>query len=932
MRVLIAAFFCILSKAYSQPCINNISTNPHNPINNQFIPLMNQWFPGETSYTHNPFLNTHFSWYLDYGTIFLYPSTNNWSHPWSGNPDSVAMINPFSSAMPSQFSYLRPNDVSALNRDYKWEDGWELLWMNMGYFPDGYSISNPAPGSYYADYQRSYDPAPEDIPYFILYNRYRGLMRVIAKLWYDDENFRNVEVVLKFPDINPGEKKLTGILRHASATDLPLDQPTEITAIHSPRYRAPNFTQWMVADFQIGYDPCTCISRGELVLEFHAFNTMEVDIVGRTISGDQPITEADYTSKNFLNLSGVNEGYVSGTEVYQKMGNLFNQYKKNLEAYNENLADYNAWNNSIIREGISSANNYLTNGLADLAITDSLITWLYKNSSDTNQNLINISEVDTSNFEKKLTDQTKKALGGGFDFLSAQLNGPKPDKPKTSTIPVATYEESVYNGTITRVTTSKTLPLYIPGTIPNGYGSTIVDLSPYKFPAYNEVLGLVSLLKTPNAKIHMESKSAAPFWADYESSQFGGECFWEQRVSLKNNFSFRFTDNIDLALNPALDFDLSQTKSYVLLEIEIQNDAWQSYNPILQSGSNMHLVNSYKNSPNSRVVKNVYQSEWIDLELINQMVFSLKDSSQDTLFGIGYSSGSNCSWETNPYQEGDITSRINYIKVKILNDMYFNQIGTNDEPVNTTQSFSYILYDKEKGINHLSNVSEWSSQPVSGHFDKYIPGFVNLDSTNYSIWPEHPYITEVGAGGLLYIDAENVVISHDLVILPGYHLIIRTLNEIKVKSGVRLTPDVHLKIKRDYYPTPIFEYADNNFIYDFCNDNNQYHANISSANLQKSDHDNKRVLVDNSLEKKGINQVSIYPNPANTQIWIRSTSLPISEIQIIDLAGRIVIHEKPEDENVKKILMNTNTLQAGIYIVKTQCENAWSSQKLVIGR
>src|SRR5690554_3359781 len=310
--ITIMAILCLLSNTLSQPCTNNISTNPYNPINNQFVPLMNQWFPGYGTDTHNPFLNTQFSWYLDYGTIFLYPGTNNWNHQWSGNPDSVAMLNPFSSSMPSQFSYLRPDGVSALNRDFRWEDGWELLWMNMGYYPDGYSISNPAPGSYYANHQRSYDPLPADIPYFILYNRYRGLMRVVANVWYDNANFQNVEVILKFPNISKEDEQLTGILRHASAIDLPLDQPTEIMAIHSPRYRIPNLTQWMVADFQIGYDPCTCISRGELLLEFHAFNTMEVDIIGRATSVDQPITEADYTSTNFLNLSGVNGDYVPG--------------------------------------------------------------------------------------------------------------------------------------------------------------------------------------------------------------------------------------------------------------------------------------------------------------------------------------------------------------------------------------------------------------------------------------------------------------------------------------------------------------------------------------------------------------------------------------------------------------------------------------------
>ena len=125
------------SQLTAQPCTNGISTNPYNPVNDQFVPMMNQWYPesqypGTGTDTHNPFLNTHFNWYIGGGTIFLYPGSNAWSHQWSGNPDSVAMLNPYSGSMGPEFSYLRPDSVAASNRDFRWEDGWELLWMNMG--------------------------------------------------------------------------------------------------------------------------------------------------------------------------------------------------------------------------------------------------------------------------------------------------------------------------------------------------------------------------------------------------------------------------------------------------------------------------------------------------------------------------------------------------------------------------------------------------------------------------------------------------------------------------------------------------------------------------------------------------------------------------------------------------------------------------------
>jgi hypothetical protein len=142
-------FFLNTSESSAQPCSNGISTNPENPINGQFIPLSNLWYPGNGIDTANPFLNSGFTWYLGQGTIRLYPGTTAWDHEWSGDPDSVSMQNPWGSSMPDEFSYLRPDGVDAQNRDFKWIDDWELLYTNMGYYPDGSHINNPTTGSYF---------------------------------------------------------------------------------------------------------------------------------------------------------------------------------------------------------------------------------------------------------------------------------------------------------------------------------------------------------------------------------------------------------------------------------------------------------------------------------------------------------------------------------------------------------------------------------------------------------------------------------------------------------------------------------------------------------------------------------------------------------------------------------------------------------------
>jgi hypothetical protein len=57
------------------------------------------------------------------------------------------MLSYLSDGMPSQFNYLKEPGVNGLitDRDYHWEDGWELLWMNIGKSPNGDPYSASAP-------------------------------------------------------------------------------------------------------------------------------------------------------------------------------------------------------------------------------------------------------------------------------------------------------------------------------------------------------------------------------------------------------------------------------------------------------------------------------------------------------------------------------------------------------------------------------------------------------------------------------------------------------------------------------------------------------------------------------------------------------------------------------------------------------------------
>lgn len=117
----------------SAQCVHGISTVPLNPVNNQFDPI----FPGKT----NVFLNS-FDWGGMDGIFDEVPL--NGSVGWENITipgENYLLNNLFDDANAVTGSnydmLLQPYGTGANERDFHWEDGWELLYLNTGYYPNG---------------------------------------------------------------------------------------------------------------------------------------------------------------------------------------------------------------------------------------------------------------------------------------------------------------------------------------------------------------------------------------------------------------------------------------------------------------------------------------------------------------------------------------------------------------------------------------------------------------------------------------------------------------------------------------------------------------------------------------------------------------------------------------------------------------------------
>lgn len=201
--LLLFSLYFILANTFAQepPCTpEGISTDPNNPVN----PI-------------DPDFVNYFDW-----TTYMYAVDEEWE-------DSGEMINP-----------NEHHNAGVLNlfgeKDYYPEDGWELVYVDLGLNRFGDQWDNRS-GQIF----------------FILYNKFRSILRVFVGLDVAPANL--IEIELNQPDVG----YQTALFAAMDKVQQPLRQfdPTIMAS------SAQSFTNngvaklWHYADFPVNYDPCT---------------------------------------------------------------------------------------------------------------------------------------------------------------------------------------------------------------------------------------------------------------------------------------------------------------------------------------------------------------------------------------------------------------------------------------------------------------------------------------------------------------------------------------------------------------------------------------------------------------------------------------------------------------------------------------------------
>ncbi|QNL21024.1 T9SS type A sorting domain-containing protein [Hyphobacterium sp. CCMP332] len=443
------------------PCPpTGVMTDPSNPVNNQ----------------HPNYLNNFFDWTQDpYNVNFVGGAVQQQANPYNVNNGGVTS--------------LYGTD------DFEPEDGWELLYVDLGLD----KLGNPL-----------LPPTASGQLFFVLYNKFRSIIRVFVAI--DQLNQNNLtEIVLEIEgDYN------TALLGSVNKVQKPLKN-FDPTAVASNVQKLTNggtlVKHWHYADFPVNYDPCTCtppISNpggiSNLKFDVNLIDEATIELKGFSNGSIQTIVN----KANASSSSSANWNDFYGT--VKKAGQLIETGKKGYKSFSVFKTD--AKNTATgksketdMKSGIDNLGSFLTNNIPEL----------------------------------KAVPYISEALSI-IDFFVG--GGKKKDGANTVSLPPMSIQlEHNFSGTLTSNFNYFTKPLFTPGSsfVPNNQLPNFDD----RYPLYNEILGVYTLLEKPIIEMYTG-------WTYRQVSSLPGG-YYETRIRKWFNIN---QQSIKIALNPASDLNI----------------------------------------------------------------------------------------------------------------------------------------------------------------------------------------------------------------------------------------------------------------------------------------------------------------------------------------------------------------------------------------
>jgi hypothetical protein len=279
------------------------------------------------------------------------------------------------------------------------------------------------------------------------------------------------------------------------------------------------------------------------------------------------------------------------------------------------------------------------------------------------------------------------------------------------------------------------------------------------------------------------------------------------------------------------------------------------------------------------------------------------------------------------------------VKMKVMTDLTFNQVSSKGGDINTVQSFTYLLYDKDKNIDLIESHGRWLSKEETENFARNVnfPDLILLGNETIHTGSPHVSFQE---GNTLYVRANKIHVQGHLLIQSGFRVVLYATEEVKLLQGARINADTKIQIGDRFVRFPwkkkIYE-ATSDEVYSFCNqNNNEYKANQSNARLVPNDGEQNQedTLVEEEIAQHINNQPNpsvLYPNPNNGvfTIGFERQLEENAELTIMDMSGRKVASQTLANGQ-NTFALDYSSLSSGIYMVQIVYKQNKTTHKLVL--
>lgn len=288
------------------------------------------------------------------------------------------------------------------------------------------------------------------------------------------------------------------------------------------------------------------------------------------------------------------------------------------------------------------------------------------------------------------------------------------------------------------------------------------------------------------------------------------------------------------------------------------------------------------------------------------------------------------------------------VEMKIFADMYFDQVGSNNEKVNTFQVFTYNLFDEANSVDRISEKGLWLSSENSAM--NYNAGTLTIDGNlingeNVSTsWPStlfapgHPFISHLN-GNTITINAQKIHIKEIPLVLPDYKLKLNSVLGTYFDDGADVSAilnNTNIEIG-DFWglKSQTKSYETSQYWLDwFCQSGNGYQANLPLNSMLKKAEAIKEETHAKIAERVRDSGLEIFPNPSDRFFEILFDSDPEHsyEFTITDINGNLVLQETLGGQTSDKYILDLDGIKPGIYILKVFGDSMQIGIKKIVKR